>query len=99
MSYWESQPEVYTAEGEPCFVFTLVWDDFRIRSLHPPDSDTDKRADKVREQEEQRLEEEQDWLKMLKFERWELSGFDFGNPYADELNFDDFDDDWNIDEA
>ena len=85
MSYWESQPEVYTAEGEPCFVFAMVWDNFRIRSLHPPDSDTDKRAEKVREREEKRWEQEQEWLQMLKQERWELSDFDSENPYADEL--------------
>ena len=33
-SYWESQPAAYTLNGEPCWVYTLVWDDFRIRSLH-----------------------------------------------------------------
>ena len=34
LSFWESQP-VHIA-GESCSVFTLVWDDFQIRSLHPP---------------------------------------------------------------
>lgn len=34
-SCWESQPGAYTLEGDPCFVYTMVWTDFRIRSLHP----------------------------------------------------------------
>lgn len=34
-SCWESQPGAYTLTGEPCFVYTIVWEDFRIRSLHP----------------------------------------------------------------
>ncbi|MDB5336206.1 MAG: hypothetical protein JWN70_1825 [Planctomycetaceae bacterium] len=33
-SYWESQPAAYTLDGEPCWVYSLVWSDFRIRSLH-----------------------------------------------------------------
>ena len=31
--YWESQPII--SDGDPCSVFTLVWDNFQIRSLHP----------------------------------------------------------------
>ena len=31
---WESQPVL--SDGEPCAVFALVWDNFQIRSLHPP---------------------------------------------------------------
>jgi len=34
-SCWESQPGAYTRMGEPCFVYTIIWPDFRIRSLHP----------------------------------------------------------------
>lgn len=34
-SCWESQPGAYTLAGEPCFVYTIIWEDFRIRSLHP----------------------------------------------------------------
>jgi hypothetical protein len=30
--FWESQPVLN--DGEPCSVFTLVWDNFQIRSLH-----------------------------------------------------------------
>lgn len=33
-SNWESQPAAYTVHGEPCWVYTLTWADFRIRSLH-----------------------------------------------------------------
>lgn len=33
-SYWESQPAAYTVHGDPCWVYTLTWADFRIRSLH-----------------------------------------------------------------
>lgn len=32
--FWESQPVL--RGDEPCSVFTLVWDNFQIRSLHPP---------------------------------------------------------------
>lgn len=31
--YWESQPVL--CDGDACSVFTLAWDNFRIRSLHP----------------------------------------------------------------
>ena len=39
LRFWESQPAAYSAEGEPCFVYTILWEDFRIRSLHPPATD------------------------------------------------------------
>jgi hypothetical protein len=32
-SFWESQPVI--RNGDPCAVFTLAWDNFQIRSLHP----------------------------------------------------------------
>ncbi len=48
LSFWESQPAAYSAEGEPCFVYTLVWDDFRIRSLHAPESQDDPRGRRIR---------------------------------------------------
>lgn len=48
-SFWESQPEAYGLYGQPCFVYTLMWDDFRIRSLHPPESHDDPRGRFVRE--------------------------------------------------
>lgn len=31
--FWERQPVL--SDGEPCSVFTLTWDNFQIRSLHP----------------------------------------------------------------
>ncbi|MEX1232473.1 MAG: hypothetical protein WEB58_19660 [Planctomycetaceae bacterium] len=43
-SFWESQPAAYSPRREPCFVYTLLWDDFRIRSLHPPDDTFDTRS-------------------------------------------------------
>ena len=43
-SYWESQPAAYTLDRRPCFVYTLVWNDFRIRSLYAADSDSDLRG-------------------------------------------------------
>lgn len=46
-SFWESQPAAYGLDGQPCFVYTLWWDDFRIRSLHPPESHVDPRAEIV----------------------------------------------------
>ncbi len=33
-AYWESQPPAFSLSGTPQFVYTLLWDDFRIRSLH-----------------------------------------------------------------
>jgi hypothetical protein len=48
LSFWESQPGAYSAEGEPCFVYTLVWDDYRIRSLHESDSHDDPRGNVLR---------------------------------------------------
>lgn len=92
LSYWESQPAAYSTEGEPCFVFTLAWDDFRIRSLHPPHSDTDKRAKKIKQiqsvtpQRRQRTPDEQKWLDLLKYERWLLNGFQLGNQQVEETN-------------
>ena len=47
MAFWESQPGAYFLNGDPCFIFTLIWDDFRIRSLHPAGSDTDPRARRI----------------------------------------------------
>lgn len=44
ISFWESQPVAYSIDGEPCFVYTLVWDDFRIRTLHPAGTDFDVRS-------------------------------------------------------
>ncbi|MFN0199724.1 MAG: hypothetical protein ACKVT0_23465 [Planctomycetaceae bacterium] len=43
-SFWESQPAAYSPHREPCFVYTLMWDDFRIRSLHPPDDILEHRS-------------------------------------------------------
>jgi hypothetical protein len=48
-SFWESQPGAYSPEGNPCFIYSLMWDDFRIRSLHPPESHDDPRGRFVRE--------------------------------------------------
>jgi hypothetical protein len=50
-AYWESQPAAYSPDGEPCFVFVLAWDDYRIRSLHPPHSPADPRGPRARQTE------------------------------------------------
>jgi len=57
-AFWESQPGAYALDREPMWVFTIMWDDFRIRSLHPPDSHDDERGEKAREYERFRLEQE-----------------------------------------
>ena len=44
MCFWESQPAAYGLDRRPCFVYTLIWDDFRIRSLHPAESESDARG-------------------------------------------------------
>jgi hypothetical protein len=98
MSYWESQPAAYSTEREPCFVFILAWDDFRIRSLHPPRSDSDKRAEKVKQiqtvtqQGKQRSSDERKWLDILKYERWLLNGFQLENQQVEETNSNEVDD-------
>ncbi len=61
MSFWESQPAAYTRDGRPCFVFTLMWDDYRIRSLHAADSETDQRGAIVRDAEPQDQDDEFRW--------------------------------------
>ena len=50
-AYWESQPAAYSLDGEPCFVYVLTWEDFRIRALHPPRSTTDPRGPRLRQME------------------------------------------------
>lgn len=48
--FWESQPAAYSVgKRRPCFVFTLKWDSFEIRSLHPPGSENDPRGEIVRQ--------------------------------------------------
>jgi hypothetical protein len=47
LAFWESQPGAYALDGEPCWVFALVWDDFRIRALHPRGSQSDERSRKI----------------------------------------------------
>lgn len=44
ISYWESQPGAYSLNRDPCFIYTLIWDNYRIRSLHPPESNEDSRS-------------------------------------------------------
>ena len=34
----------YSRDRKPCFVYSLMWDDFRIRSLHAAGSEVDARA-------------------------------------------------------
>ncbi len=46
-TYWESQPAAYTLDGQPCFVYTLVWADFQIRTLHRPGTEFDIRSRNV----------------------------------------------------
>src|SRR5262245_63623326 len=50
-AYWESQPAAYSLDGEPCFVYVLAWDNYRIRSLHPPHSHADPRGQRARQTE------------------------------------------------
>ncbi|HBL47626.1 hypothetical protein [Gimesia sp.] len=37
MSFWESQPVAFTLDREPCFAYSLMWEDYRIRSIHLPE--------------------------------------------------------------
>lgn len=41
---WESQPGAWSLHREPCFVYTLMWDDWRIRSLHAAGDEFDLRS-------------------------------------------------------
>lgn len=47
-SFWESQPAAWSVDRQPAFVYTLLWDDFRIRSLHAPGVETDPRGQLAR---------------------------------------------------
>ncbi|WP_417380477.1 hypothetical protein [Gimesia sp.] len=37
MSFWESQPVAFSLDHEPCFAYSLMWENYRIRSIHLPD--------------------------------------------------------------
>ncbi len=39
MSFWESQPVAYSLTREPYFAFSLMWENYRIRSVHLPEKD------------------------------------------------------------
>lgn len=39
MSFWESQPVAFSLDREPCFAYSLMWENYRIRSIHLPDND------------------------------------------------------------
>lgn len=43
-TFWESQPGGWTISREPCFVYSLLWDDFRIRSIHSAGAEFDVRS-------------------------------------------------------
>jgi hypothetical protein len=43
-TFWESQPAAWTVDREPCFVYSLLWDDCRIRSLHAAGDEFDIRS-------------------------------------------------------
>jgi hypothetical protein len=43
-TFWESQPGACAPDGEPCFVYSLMWIDYRIRSLHAAGNDFDLRS-------------------------------------------------------
>lgn len=57
-AFWESQPGAYTLAREPLFVFSLMWNDFRIRSLHLDGTLEDERGMLVREMERMKQEAE-----------------------------------------
>jgi hypothetical protein len=43
-TFWESQPGACAPDGEPCFIYSLMWSDYRIRSLHAAGDDFDLRS-------------------------------------------------------
>ncbi|QDV49276.1 hypothetical protein [Gimesia fumaroli] len=43
MSFWESQPVAFTLDREPCFAYSLMWEDYRVRSIHLPDQEATAR--------------------------------------------------------
>jgi hypothetical protein len=43
-TFWESQPGAWTLDRRPCFVYSLLWDDYRIRTLHPAEAEFDVRS-------------------------------------------------------
>jgi hypothetical protein len=80
-SFWESQPAAYSMARKPCFVYSLMWDDFRIRSLHPPNSQNDPRGEKVKELPALTTSDDDSaprpaWLDDFRIEREQLNDFD-----------------------
>jgi hypothetical protein len=57
-AFWESQPGAYTLNRQPLWVFSLMWNDFRIRSLHVDGTLEDERGMLVREMERMKIEAE-----------------------------------------
>ncbi len=39
MSFWESQPVAFSLDREPYFAYSLMWENYRIRSIHLPEND------------------------------------------------------------
>src|SRR5262249_17368784 len=43
-TFWESQPEAWTPSRKPCFVYSRLCDDCRVRSLHAAGDEFDLRS-------------------------------------------------------
>jgi hypothetical protein len=75
-SYWVSQPRAYGLDRSPCFVYVIQWDDFRIRSLHPPHSEVDPRFERVQAANARQQSEETNLFEATDPESWYETGFD-----------------------
>ena len=74
-SFWEIQPAAYSLDGKPCFVYTPWWDDYRIRSLHPPDSQTARI--RAANKQQQAVSAEFDWHNNIRLERGLMNDSEF----------------------
>ena len=68
---------------KPCFVYSLMWDDYRIRSLHPPNSQDDPRGEKAKAVPTQVADGNDSttntWIDDFRIEREQLNDSDVGD--------------------
>lgn len=74
-NFWESQPLAYTLDGKPCFVYSLMWDDFRIRSLYIGDYEDELSASRIPAAKKTALGDT-GWIESILRERGMILDFD-----------------------
>lgn len=72
-TFWESQPGACAPDGEPCFIYSLMWSDYRIRSLHAAEDEFDLRSLNVVQEEPAPIEDSEEFFD-FEFDDDEFSG-------------------------